>query len=117
MATSKGKAMDDTAERVAARKATPPRDGARPAHGRAELERALVLDTVRVTEQAAIAASRASGEVGAAKNTGSRPCSASAWRYSAASSGMRSVASTPWTPAAAAACAKRGQPRRKNGFT
>ncbi|HKI59337.1 MAG TPA: class II fructose-bisphosphatase [Trueperaceae bacterium] len=69
MATSKGKATEteaksggETVTKPDGRTAKAPRQRSRRDSARVDLERALVLDTVRVTEQAAIAASRVAGK-------------------------------------------------------
>src|SRR5713226_6492041 len=67
-------------------------------------------------EDSAICFRRASVEVGAARKMVSRPRWRSAWRYSPASSGARSVTSVPSAPAAAAASAKRSSPICSTGL-
>ena len=54
--------------------------------------------------------SRSGGLVGAARKTVSRPFGRAAESHSSASSGGRSVTSTPSTPASFASLARRGKP-------
>src|SRR2546421_413492 len=65
---------------------------------------------------AAIRFRRASVEVGAPRNIVSRPRAATLCRYSPASSGVRSVMSTPSAPAVAAVSANRSRPICRTGL-